>query len=65
MEGGWRRPTMARMGTYTCAGDTSCTVTVNGKGELTAASDGWIFTPADGATVRRRGHGLPAATASG
>ena len=41
------------MGTYTCTGgeDTSCTVDVNGKGELTAASDRWIFTPADGAKI--------------
>ena len=41
------------MGTYTCFADAnaSCTVDVNGKGELTAASDGWIFTPADGAKV--------------
>ena len=39
------------MGTYTCFGETSCTVTVNGKGELTAASDGWIFKPADGAKI--------------
>lgn len=38
------------MGTYTCSGTTNCTVTVNAKGELTAASDGWIFTPAEGAT---------------
>ena len=35
------------MGTYTCSGDVNCTVDVNDKGELTAASDGWIFTPAD------------------
>ena len=41
---------MARW-TYTCSGDDPCTVTVNGKGELTAASDGWIFTPADGEKV--------------
>ena len=39
------------MGTYTCSGTDTCTVDVNGKGELTAASDGWIFTPADGAKV--------------
>ena len=40
------------MGTYTCSGDATCTVDVNGKGELTAASDGWIFTPADGGKVK-------------
>ena len=38
------------MGTYKCAGAGDCSVTVNGKGMLTAASDGWIFTPAMGAT---------------
>ena len=38
------------MGTYTCSGTTDCTVTVNDKGMLTAASNGWIFTPAMGAT---------------
>lgn len=38
------------MGTYTCSGASNCTVTVNSKGELTAASDGWLFTPAPGAT---------------
>ena len=37
------------MGTYKCTGDTDCTVTVNGEGDLTAASNGWIFTPARGA----------------
>ena len=37
-------------GTYKCSGATDCTVTVNDEGELTAASDGWIFTPAMGAT---------------
>ena len=37
-------------GTYKCAGtDTTCTVTVDNKGKLTAASDGWIFTPGMGA----------------
>ena len=37
-------------GTYKCAGTgTSCTVTVDDKGKLTAASDGWIFTPGMGA----------------
>ena len=39
------------MGTYTCTGDEDCTVDVNGKGELTAATGGWIFTPADGEKV--------------
>ena len=38
-------------GTYKCTGNTDCTVTVNNKGELTAATDGWIFIPASGATV--------------
>ena len=41
------------MGTYTCAtgnGGANCSATVNAKGELTGLSDGWIFTPADGAT---------------
>ena len=38
------------MGTYTCSGTQDCTVTVNDKGMLTAASDGWIFTPEPGAT---------------
>ena len=38
------------MGTYKCTGTTDCTVTVDDKGKLTAASDGWIFTPAAGAT---------------
>ena len=38
-------------GTYKCAGTgTICTVTVDNKGELTAASNGWIFTPGMGAT---------------
>ena len=37
-------------GTYKCTGDTDCTVTVNGKGVATAASNGWIFTPVKGAT---------------
>ena len=41
------------MGTYTCAtgnGNADCTVTVNAKGELTAISAGWVFTPDKGAT---------------
>ena len=37
-------------GTYKCSGTNPCTVTVNDEGELTAASNGWIFTPAKGAT---------------
>ena len=37
-------------GTYTCSGDANCTVTVNSDGDLTAATDGWIFTPDAGAT---------------
>jgi hypothetical protein len=36
-------------GTYKCTGTTDCTVTVNDKGALTAASNGWIFTPDAGA----------------
>ena len=41
------------MGTYRC--DTgnngaNCTVAVNAKGELTAISGGWVFTPDEGAT---------------
>ena len=39
------------MGTYTCDGNDNCTVTVNGKGEATAVSAGWTFTPAAGATI--------------
>ena len=38
------------MGTYACVGAGGCTVTVNAMGQLTAFSDGWIFTPAMGAT---------------
>ena len=38
------------MGTYTCSGTANCTATVNAMGMLTALSDGWIFTPAMGAT---------------
>ena len=38
------------MGTYVCSGTANCTATVNSKGELTGLSDGWIFTPAEGAT---------------
>ena len=39
------------MGTYTCAGGaTDCTVTLDAMGKITAMSDGWIFTPDEGAT---------------
>ena len=38
------------MGTYTCTGDTNCSVNVNSKGELSGMSDGWVFYPAMGAT---------------
>ena len=42
------------MGTYRCGapdtGGSDCMVTVNAKGELTAMSTGWVFTPAMGAT---------------
>lgn len=39
------------MGTYTCAGGaTDCTVSIGDKGKIIAISDGWIFTPVDGAT---------------
>lgn len=38
------------MGTYTCSGSSTCTATVNAMGMLTALSDGWVFTPATGAT---------------
>ena len=38
------------MGMYMCAGGaTDCTVTLDGDGKITAMSDGWIFTPAEGA----------------
>ena len=36
-------------GTYSCFGDDGCAVTVDDKGKLTAASDGWVFYPASGA----------------
>ena len=36
-------------GTYRCNGSSSCTVTLNAKGEVTAVSNGWIFTPDEGA----------------
>ena len=38
-------------GTLKCAGQTDCTVTLDGDGDLTAVGNGWQFTPADGATV--------------
>ena len=40
------------MGTYRCnaTGNDDCTATVNAKGEITAMSAGWVFTPAAGAT---------------
>ena len=38
------------MGTYRCNGSTDCTVTLDAMGKITAMSDGWIFTPAEGAT---------------
>jgi len=38
------------MGTYACATTPTCTVDVNAMGKLTGFSDGWIFTPARGAT---------------
>ena len=37
-------------GTYRCNGSSACTVTLNAKGEVTAVSQGWIFTPDEGAT---------------
>ena len=37
-------------GMYRCSGADECTVTVDSEGMLTAASDGWIFTPAKRAT---------------
>ena len=36
-------------GTYTCVDTAGCSVTVDDKGKLTAASDGWVFYPASGA----------------
>ena len=38
------------MGTYKCSGGTDCTVTLNAMGMITEMSEGWIFTPDDGAT---------------
>ena len=37
-------------GTYACVGGADCTVTVDGDGDLLGMSDGWIFTPDEGAT---------------
>ena len=40
------------MGTYKCNSTSAdCTVTLDEDGDITAMSDGWIFTPADGSTV--------------
>ena len=36
-------------GTYSCFENGGCSVTVDDKGKLTAASDGWVFYPASGA----------------
>ena len=36
-------------GTYRCNGNDDCTVTLNAKGEVTAVTDEWIFTPDEGA----------------
>ena len=38
------------MGTYRCNGNADCTVTLDAMGAITTMSDGWIFTPAMGAT---------------
>lgn len=42
------------MGAYRCdnrgAGGGSCTVTYDSDGKITAVSNGWVFTPAEGAT---------------
>ena len=40
-------------GTYKCAADAACTVTVNGEGTVSGVSNDndWIFIPADGAEV--------------
>ena len=38
------------MGTYRCNGTAVCTVTLDADGAITAMNDGWIFTPATGAT---------------
>ena len=38
------------MGTYRCNGEVLCMVTLDAKGAITAMTNGWIFTPATGAT---------------
>ena len=38
------------MGTYRCAGTSACTVSLNAMRKISAMSDGWIFTPDEGAT---------------
>ena len=39
------------MGMYKCAGGAGgCTVNINAMGKITGMSDGWIFTPDEGAT---------------
>ena len=37
------------MGSYRCAGTAACTVTLDADSMITAMSDGWIFTPDEGA----------------
>ena len=37
-------------GTYACVGSANCSVTTDSDGKLIGFSDGWIFTPAAGAT---------------
>ena len=37
-------------GTYRCDGGADCTVMLDGDGMITAMSDGWVFTPDEGAT---------------
>ena len=37
-------------GTYRCNGTADCMVTLDAKGAITAISEGWVFTPAKGAT---------------
>ena len=38
------------MGTYRCNGSNDCTVTIDADGDISAMSDGWVFTPDAGAT---------------
>ena len=38
------------MGTYRCNGTAACTVDINAMGKISGIGDGWIFTPAMGAT---------------